>query len=81
VDVDEFNTRLLDCFSGEERVYHSADFADEMVKDTIPYRISSSMISLPSPTPTHPKLGLILMVLRNLDPHHVCAMDKVRLMI
>jgi len=29
VDVDEFNTRLLDSFSGEERVYHSADFADE----------------------------------------------------
>jgi len=29
VDVDEFNTRLLDSFSGEERFYHSADFADE----------------------------------------------------
>src|SRR5882672_1644881 len=29
VDVDDFNTRLLESFSGEERVYHSADFADE----------------------------------------------------
>ena len=50
VDVDEFNTRLLDSFSGEERVYHSADFVMRMVKayNTL-QNIFNPLISLPSP--------------------------------
>ena len=50
-NVDEFNTRLLDSFSGEERVYHSAGFADEDGKG-IQYP-TEYLQSIDIPSPPH----------------------------
>jgi ATP-dependent DNA helicase PIF1 len=67
--VDELNNMMIDRFTGEEKIYHSFDMADDDISNNYLVEFLNSLT--PSGLPSHLlrlKIGCPIILLRNIDP-------------
>jgi hypothetical protein len=79
--VDELNSKMIDMFPGQEKVYHSFDSIEDDYSNNYPIDFVNSLT--PNGLPPHVlkvKVNCPVILLRNLDPHNGLC-NGTRLMI